>query len=119
MEGVVLKKDILNLVYLAEYFGLNEVANFWESVVQINSWHQKRISEIVVKKLFGTVTNKKLVILGFAFKSNTNDTRESAAITICKTYLMKEPILSFMILKLSACQIENDLNIKSNKIFRE
>ena len=85
--GSCFKKDILNLVYLAEYFGLNEVANFWQSVVQINTWHQKRISEIVVKKLFGTVTNKKLVILGFAFKSNTNDTRESPAINICKNFL--------------------------------
>ena len=82
--GSCFKKDILNLVYLAEYFGLNEVANFWESVVKLNNWHQNRISELIVKKLFGTVTGKKIVVLGFAFKANTNDTRESAAIQICK-----------------------------------
>ncbi len=57
--GSCFKKDILNLVYLAEYFGLNEVASFWESFVKVNSWHKRRISEIVVKKLFGTVANKK------------------------------------------------------------
>ena len=85
--GSCFKKDILNLVYLAEYFGLTEVANFWESVVKINTWHQKRISEIVVKKLFGTISGKKILILGFAFKANTNDTRESAAIQICRNLL--------------------------------
>ena len=100
---------------MAEYFGLNEVANFWQSVVQINTWHQKRISEIVVKKLFGTVSNKKLVILGFSFKANTNDTRESAAISICKNLLNEGANLLIHDPKVTACQIENDLNIKSTK----
>ena len=108
--GSCFKKDILNLVYLAEYFGLNEVANFWENVVKINSWHQKRISEIIVKKLFGTVANKKIVILGFAFKANTNDTRESAAITICKNLLNEGANLLIHDPKVTASQIENDLN---------
>ena len=109
--GSCFKKDILNLVYLAEHFGLTEVANFWESVVKINSWHQKRISEIVVKKLFGTVADKKLVILGFAFKANTNDTRESAAITICKNLLNEGANLIIHDPKVTASQIEKDLNI--------
>tara|TARA_A100001234_G_C12628122_1_gene387027 strand:+ start:64 stop:1503 length:1440 start_codon:yes stop_codon:yes gene_type:complete len=113
--GSCFKKDILNLVYLAEYFGLTEVANFWESVVEINSWHQKRISEIIVKKLFGTVANKKLVILGFAFKANTNDTRESAAITICKNLLNEGANLLIHDPKVTASQIENDLKINSTK----
>ncbi len=108
--GSCFKKDILNLVYLAEYFGLNEVANFWESVVKINSWHQKRISEIIVKKLFGTVANKKLVILGFSFKANTNDTRESAAITICKNLLNEGANLIIHDPKVTSVQIEKDLN---------
>ncbi len=107
--GSCFKKDILNLVYIAEYFGLTEVANFWESVVKINSWHQQRISEIVVKKLFGSVSNKKLVILGFAFKANTNDTRESAAITICKNLLNEGANLLIYDPKVTASQIENDL----------
>jgi len=113
--GSCFKKDILNLVYLAEYFGLIEVAKFWESVVEINSWHQKRISEIIVKKLFGTVANKKLVILGFAFKANTNDTRESAAITICKNLLNEGANLVIHDPKVNPSQIEYDLKIKSTK----
>ncbi len=113
--GSCFKKDILNLVYLAEYFGLTEVADFWESVVQINTWHQKRISEIIVKKLFGTVANKKLVILGFAFKSNTNDTRESAAITICKNLLIEGANLLIHDPKVNASQIENDLSLNQTK----
>ena len=113
--GSCFKKDILNLVYLAEYFGLNEVANFWESVVKMNSWHQKRISEIVVKKLFGTVANKKLVILGFSFKANTNDTRESAAITICKNLLNEGANLFIYDPKVTKSQIEKDLYIDHEK----
>ena len=72
--GSCFKKDILNLVYLSEYLGLKEVANFWESVVTLNKWHQHRISNLITKKLFGTLANKKILILGFAFKANTNDT---------------------------------------------
>jgi len=115
LGGSCFKKDILNLVYIAEYFGLSEVANFWESVVKINSWHQQRISEIVVKKLFGSVSNKKLVILGFAFKANTNDTRESAAITICKNLLNEGANLLIYDPKVTASQIENDLKTNQTK----
>ena len=85
--GSCFKKDILNLVYLAEYFGLPEVASFWNEVIKINKWHQNRISRLIIKKLFGTLSGKKIAVLGFAFKSNTNDTRESAAIQICKDLL--------------------------------
>ena len=116
MEGVVLKKISLNLVYLSEYFGLTEVASFWESVVQLNNWHQKRISEIIVKKLFGTVTNKKLVILGFSFKANTNDTRESAAIHICKNLLNEGANLVIHDPKVNSSQITNDLKINPTKL---
>ena len=58
---VVLKKDILNLVYLSEYFGLPEVAKFWETVVELNKWNQSRISQLVVKKLHGSIAGKKFV----------------------------------------------------------
>ena len=75
----------------------------------------KRISEIIVKKLFGTVTNKKLVILGFSFKANTNDTRESAAITICKNLLNEGANLVIHDPKVNSSQIENDLNINPIK----
>ena len=108
--GSCFKKDILNLVYLSKYYGLNEVANFWEGVVHLNSWNQQRISEIVVKKLFGTVTNKKICILGFAFKANTNDTRESAAIKICRDLLKEGGNLFIHDPKVNEKQITKDLS---------
>ena len=117
--GSCLKKDILNLVYLSEYFGLPEVANFWEGVVKLNEWHQRRISTLVVKNLFGTVTGKKITILGFAFKANTNDTRESAAIKICKDLLEEGAILSIHDPKVDASQIAKDLKIEPSNIYKE
>ena len=111
--GSCFKKDILNLVYLCEYFGLPEVAKFWEEVIEINKWHQHRISKLIVKKLFGTVTGKKISILGFAFKANTNDTRESAAIIICKDLIEEGALLSIHDPKVDINQIEKDLGIKS------
>ena len=112
--GSCFKKDILNLVYLSEYFGLKEVADFWESVVDLNNWHQHRISALVVKNLFGTVNGKKIIILGFAFKANTNDTRESAAINICKDLLNEGAILYINDPKVSSIQIAKDLRKEEN-----
>ena len=110
--GSCFKKDILNLVYLAEHYGLTEVAKFWEEVVNINRWNQSRISKIVVEKLFGSIEQKKIVILGFAFKANTNDTRESAAIQICKDLINEGAELIIHDPKVNPLQIQNDLQIK-------
>ena len=110
--GSCFKKDILNLVYLSKYFGLPEVAKFWEEVVKINDWHQNRISKLIVKKLFGTVSEKKICILGFAFKANTNDTRESAAIRICKNLLEEGAILNIHDPKVTPKQISDSLGIE-------
>ncbi len=109
--GSCFKKDILNLVYLAEYFGLPEVATFWNAVVKLNTWHQHRISKLIIKKLFGNLSSKKIAVLGFAFKSNTNDTRESASIQICKDLLDEGASLSIQDPKVSPEQIEIDLNL--------
>ena len=109
--GSCFKKDILNLVYLANYFGLPEVGDFWESVVLLNSWNQNRMSRIILQKLFGTLTGKKIAILGFAFKANTNDTRESPAIQICKSLLEEGANLKIHDPKVSKKQISNDLSI--------
>ncbi|MFK7911192.1 MAG: UDP-glucose 6-dehydrogenase [Akkermansiaceae bacterium] len=87
--GSCFQKDILNLVYLSEHFGLPEVAAYWESVVKMNDWQKSRFSEKIVKTLFNTVRNKRIAIWGFAFKKDTNDTRESAAIYICRDLLME------------------------------
>ncbi len=82
--GSCFKKDILNLVYLCNHFGLSQVADYWEQVVKINDWQTQRISKLIVEKLFGTVSSKKIAVLGFSFKANTNDIRESPAINIVK-----------------------------------
>tara|TARA_B100001057_G_scaffold445455_2_gene483150 strand:- start:788 stop:2227 length:1440 start_codon:yes stop_codon:yes gene_type:complete len=114
--GSCFKKDILNLVYLSEYFGLKEVADFWNGVVELNNWHQHRISQLIVKKLFGTVSGKRISILGFAFKSNTNDTRESASITICKDLLDEGAILNIHDPKVKPYQIGIDLGIQNQNV---
>jgi len=85
--GSCFKKDLLNLIYLAEHYGLEEVARYWRSVVDINGWSQKRISQMIVKSLFGTLRDKRIAVLGFAFKADTNDTRESPSIGICRDLL--------------------------------
>tara|TARA_B100000212_G_C27354549_1_gene525246 strand:- start:429 stop:1448 length:1020 start_codon:yes stop_codon:yes gene_type:complete len=114
--GSCFKKDILNLVYLSEHFGLPEVANFWNSVVTLNTWHQKRLSTLITRKLFGTLSNKIIVVLGFAFKANTNDTRESASIQICKDLLDEGAILNIHDPKVSTAQIAKDLNLSASKV---
>ena len=113
--GSCFKKDLLNLIYLCKYFGLEEVANYWLSVISLNSWNQNRISEIVVNKLFGTLAEKKIVILGFAFKANTNDTRESSAITISKNLLIEGAKLKIHDPKVSSDQIKAEFNLIDNK----
>ncbi len=88
-----------------------EVANFWKSVNDLNIWHKHRIAELITKKMFGTLSNKKIVVLGFAFKSNTNDTRESAAIQICKDLLDEGAYLKIHDPKVDPKQIQIDLNL--------
>ena len=93
--GSCFKKDILNLVYLCKYYGLNEVSDYWEQVVKINVWQQKRISKLIIKNLFGTLSGKRIAIFGFSFKANTNDTRESPSISISKDLLQEGAKLAF------------------------
>jgi len=85
--GSCFKKDILNLVYLCRHYALNEVASFWESVVKINEYQQEHFITKIVDSMFGTLAGKKICILGFAFKSDTSDTRESPAIYISQKLL--------------------------------
>jgi len=85
--GSCFQKDILNLAYLCGHFGLPEVSAYWESVVKINDWQKHRFAERIVRELFNTVTGKRIAILGFAFKKDTNDTRETAAIAVCQDLL--------------------------------
>ena len=90
------------------------MADFGKVVLNMNEWNQTRISKIIVQKLFGTISGKKLAILGFSFKANTNDTRESSAIKICKNLIDEGAILSIYDPKVEEKQIEIDLSAKSN-----
>lgn len=114
--GSCFKKDISNLVYISNHYGLFEVAEYWQKVLDINSWQQKRFVELIVKKMFGTIAYKNIAILGFAFKANTNDTRESPAIFICKKLLEEGAKLKIYDPKVTPKQIEKDLNKTSQNI---
>ena len=88
-------------------------AKYWEKVVEINDWQKKRISNLIIEKLYGTVSGKKIAILGFSFKANTNDTRESPAISICKDLINEGGNLSIYDPKVSQNQIKVALNLPS------
>ena len=107
--GSCFQKDILNLVYLCRHYGLEEVAAYWQSVVVLNTWQQQRIARLVITKLFGTVSGKRIGVLGFAFKADTNDTRESPAIRICRDLLEEGAILQILDPKVEEGQVSADL----------
>ena len=107
--GSCFQKDILNLVYLCEHFGLPEVAGYWESVVKMNDWQKRRFAARIVRSLFNTVADKKIAILGFAFKKDTNDTRESAAIAVCRDLLAEHARVTVYDPKVPADEIRSDV----------
>lgn len=107
--GSCFQKDILNLVYLCQHYGLHEVAEYWEQVVKMNDYQKSRFAQKMVKTMFNTVSGKRLAIWGFAFKKDTNDTRESAAIYVCRDLLRENAILNIYDPKVSDEQIRNDL----------
>jgi UDPglucose 6-dehydrogenase len=91
--GSCFRKDILNLVYLCEYYQLNEVAAFWEQVVSLNDYQMDRFVKRILQAMFNTLAGKKLAIFGFAFKPDTGDTRDAPAIYICKRLLEERACL--------------------------
>ena len=82
--GSCFRKDILHLSYLCEYYGLPEVADYWASVVRINEWQTDRFFQNILHELFNTLAGKTITMLGFAFKQDTGDTRDSPAIPLCE-----------------------------------
>jgi len=88
--GSCFKKDILNLVYLCETYGLNDVAEYWEGIVKINDYQSTRFVQTIMKAMFNTITNKRIALFGFAFKANTSDTRETAALSVTKKLMMEK-----------------------------
>lgn len=107
--GSCFQKDILNLVYLCESFGLPEVAAYWQGVVTMNDWQKSRFANRIVQSLFNTVAGKRIAILGFAFKKDTNDTRESAAIAVCRDLLAERAEVVVYDPKVPAEQIRTDV----------
>ena len=85
--GSCFQKDILNLVYLCRHYGLDEVAEYWHQVVKINDYQKNRFAKKIITGLNGTVNQKKVTLLGWAFKKDTNDSRESAAIYVADVLL--------------------------------
>jgi UDPglucose 6-dehydrogenase len=107
--GSCFQKDILNLVYLCEHFGLPEVANYWQGVVQMNEWQKQRFTRRIVHTLFNTVTGKKIAVLGFAFKKDTNDTRESASISVVRGLLDENATVVVYDPKVPEAQIRSEV----------
>lgn len=106
--GSCFQKDILNLVYICESFGLKEVANYWEQVVNINDYQKERFARRMVKSMFNTVAEKKIAILGFAFKKDTGDTRETPSVYVAKHLLSEHAKLAIYDPQVSQEQIKND-----------
>lgn len=92
--GSCFKKDILNLVYICKTYGLTEVADYWEMVVKMNEYQKRRFVQRMIKEMFNTVAEKKIALLGFAFKANTGDTRESPAIYVTRKLLEERAFVS-------------------------
>lgn len=107
--GSCFQKDILNLVYLCEHFGLPEVSAYWESVVRMNEWQKNRFTQRIVRTLFNTVSGKRIAVLGFAFKKDTNDTRESPAISVVRGLLEENATVVVYDPKVPAAEIRRDV----------
>jgi UDPglucose 6-dehydrogenase len=107
--GSCFQKDILNLVYLCQHFNLPEVADYWEQVIIMNDYQKHRFAKNIIDKLFNTVSGKKIAFLGWAFKKDTNDTRESAAIYIADELLQDRAEIHIYDPKVSVEQIYADL----------
>lgn len=108
--GSCFQKDILNLVYIAKTYGLNEVADYWEQVIIMNDHQKRRFASNIVKTLYNTVSGKKIAFLGWAFKKDTNDTRESAAIYVADDLLNEQAQIAVYDPKVEEDTIYNDLN---------
>ncbi|MEN9907232.1 MAG: hypothetical protein RLZZ540_373 [Bacteroidota bacterium] len=108
--GSCFQKDILNLVYIAKSYGLNEVADYWEQVIIMNDHQKRRFSNNIVKTLYNTVADKKITFLGWAFKKDTNDTRESAAIYVADDLISENAKIAVYDPKVSRKKVLADLD---------
>ena len=108
--GSCFQKDILNLVYIARSYGLNAVADYWEQVIILNDHQKRRFSDNLISTLYNTVSGKKIAMLGWAFKKDTNDTRESAAIYVADHLLSEQANIAVYDPKVPSKKVYSDLN---------
>ena len=113
--GSCFQKDILNLVYICKSLGLEEAADYWEQVIIMNNHQRSRFAKQIVTSLYGTVAGKKIGFLGWAFKKDTNDTRESAAIYIADTLIEEQAQIQVFDPKVTATQMYSDLNALNSR----
>lgn len=114
--GSCFRKDVLNLVYLSECLHLPEVAAYWKQVVEYNEYQKSRFARSLVESLFNTVSGKRIAVLGFAFKKNTGDTRESPSIDVCRSLLEERAEVAIYDPKVPADQIRADLGCVSESL---
>ena len=112
--GSCFQKDILNLSYLCQHFGLPEVAEYWNQVVRMNDYQKDRFVQRMMDAMFNTVSDKKIAILGFAFKKDTNDVRESPAIAVCTRLLEENACLKIYDPQVSDESILTALGLEEN-----
>ena len=108
--GSCFQKDILNLVYIAKSLGLDEVADYWHQVILMNNHQRDRFAKNIIKTLYSTVNGKTIAFLGWAFKKDTNDTRESAAIYVADLLMDEQATIKVFDPKVTATQMQADLN---------
>ena len=114
--GSCFQKDILNLSYLCKHFGLPEVAEYWDQVIKMNEHQKERFVRKMLNEMFNTVSGKRIAILGYAFKKDTNDARESPAISICRRLLEEKGSLNFFDPQVSNHSILDTLGIKKDDL---
>ena len=113
--GSCFQKDILNLVYIAESIGLNEVADYWNQVILFNNHQRIRFAKKIISSLYNTVSDKKITFLGWTFKKDTNDSRESAAIYVANILIEESAKISVYDPKASLIQMQSDLNYLNSR----
>jgi UDPglucose 6-dehydrogenase len=117
--GSCFQKDILNLVYIAKSYGLDEVADYWEQVILMNDYQKRRFADRIIRTLYNTVSGKKIAFFGWAFKKDTNDTRESAAIYIADALIEERAHITVFDPKVTRAQMLNDLNQLGTRTLEE
>jgi UDPglucose 6-dehydrogenase len=117
--GSCFQKDILNLVYIAKSYGLREVADYWEQVIIMNDHQKKRFANKIVQTLYNTVADKKIAFLGWAFKKDTNDTRESAAIYVANDLVNEQAQIAVYDPKVSRKKVLADLDYLESRSSEE